>query len=774
MKPQDGFFAYPNATQFVSDAIESAVRKNNSINRHQVKSWRQMEIAGSFIRDEVLSSIENSTVVFADISCLNFNVTYEIGYAIGKKKPIILVKNKAVREASPTIRDVGIFDTLGYVQYQNSDELADIIESNFFKDPLDIERVLNHKTPVYLLESKYKTDFTTVIASRLKRARYQYRTFDPNESPRLSAGEAIDNVGQSLGVLITLQPSTVIESDIHNIRAAFLAGLAHGTGKVTKILQQSPEDPIPLDYRDIVDICSTPQDIQEAISDFASLVAEAFQASDSEGKQESVSFLKSISFGANAAENEIRDLDSYYLETDAYLKVKRGECHLVVGRKGSGKSAIFFRVRDSERNKVSNIVLDLKPEGYKLLKLKELVLKNLQLGAFQHTLTAFWEYVLLMEIAHKIMQSDKELHTRDNSLFEPYKSLSSLLQGSDYLAQGDFSERLATLIDHIANDYRATYGDEGNVGLTAPQVTALIHRDDLKPITTAITKYLKHKNILWLLFDNIDKGWATDGVSKEDVMIVRSLLDAARKLEHELQRYSVDVRTVLFLRNDVYDLLVKETADRGKEAYLLVDWTDPDQLREILKLRVLSKVFLDDEPFQTLWGRICVSHIDGEETSQYLIERCLMRPRFLLNLVNQCKSSAVNLNHKRIEVDDIRKGLIAYSTDLMTDIGFEIHDIDPNVGELLYAFIGSPEKFSASKLEEIFTNFGIQHDHVGRFKDLLLWYGFLGILRDEKQVYIYTANYNRQLLSGLISKLGDQVQYCINPAFLPALSLSSS
>ena len=46
---------------------------------------------------------------------------------------------------------------------------------------------------------------------------------------------------------------------------------------------------------------------------------------------------------------------------------------------------------------------------------------------------------------------------------------------------------------------------------------------------------------------------------------------------------------------------------------------------------------------------------DGEETAQFLIDRCLMRPRFLINLVNHCKSNAVNSGRSKIDHIDIEK-----------------------------------------------------------------------------------------------------------------------
>lgn len=162
------------------------------------------------------------------------------------------------------------------------------------------------------------------------------------------------------------------------MRAAFIAGLAEGMQKAICILQNG-DDPVPLDYRDFVNVTYHPDEINDFIAEFASNLARAFQVQTEEHIQPERSFLKKLNLGSSSAENEMRDLNSYYLETDQYLKALRGEAHLVIGRKGSGKSAIFLQIRDieRERNRSLNIVLDLKPDGYNLIKFKERILSFL-------------------------------------------------------------------------------------------------------------------------------------------------------------------------------------------------------------------------------------------------------------------------------------------------------------------------------------------------------------------------------------------------------------
>ena len=169
----------------------------------------------------------------------------------------------------------------------------------------------------------------------------------------------------------------------------------------------------------------------------------------------------------------------------------------------------------------------------------------------------------------------------------------------------------------------------------------------------------------------------------------KSGLDATRKLQKQLEREDIDCRTIVFLRNDIYELLVKNTPDRGKESKVTLDWTDPDLLRELLRRRFVFSGVDEAATFDDTWRSLAVSHVGGEESSQYLIDRCLMRPRALIDLVNHCKSVAINLRHSRIAESDLLKGVSAFSTDLVTEIVLEIQDVLPEAEDLLYEFLGS-------------------------------------------------------------------------------------
>lgn len=98
------------------------------------------------------------------------------------------------------------------------------------------------------------------------------------------------------------------------------------------------------------------------------------------------------------------------------------------------------------------------------------------------------------------------------------------------------------------------------------------------------------------------------------------------------------------------------------------------------------------------------------------------------------------------------------------------HDVENNVDDVLYAFIGSK---SVVKIDEIFSvlgEFGVGDQFVKKIFELLLWYGFIGLNINGETKYIYDFNYSMQLMAGIIKKKGN-IEYLINPAFWPVLMI---
>lgn len=772
--PRLAFVAYPSRDRQLLGIMRSAIEKANAM-RGSVRfdSWEFNDIPGTPLISPILEKIDDSSFIVADITFLNPNVVYEVGFAVGKGKRVFLTRHRHSAGDRDMARRVGIFDTLGYFEYDDADALAQRLTSPIDETPLSFSLKVDVQAPAYVVEPPEKGAAATMMTSRLKKARYRYRSFNPTEDSRLSAVDAIRQVAASAGVLVSLEHEQAKDwALVHNLRAMFVAGLAEGMGKPLLILCPDGYD-APLDVRDEVKPYRHPDDIVEHVAALVLELTDHLQQVEPPSGR-TASSLQRLSFGDPTAENEMTTLGAYYMHTDQFGRAQRGEVNLVVGRKGSGKTALFLQLRDRLRADKRNVMVDLKPEGYQLIKLKEDLLSYLTEGTRQHLITAFWEYLLLLEVTYKVLEKDRVIHKHNHELYERYLDLEATYKVENFSVEGDFSERLLTLSNRIATEYRARFGDEANTKLTTDDVTSLIYSHDLRALREKLSDYLQTKQAVWILFDNLDKGWNTRGVDEIDAIVLRCLVEAGRKIERDMTKRKHVFHCIVFIRNDVYELLMKSSADYGKDMRAVLDWTDADMLREMLRLRLVSAIrgIADDVSFEQVWREICISHYRGEESAAFMIERSLMRPRNLLKIFAHSKGFASNFSHAKIDESDIEKGLRAYSQDLLIELDHELSDVFPAVPNLLYSFLDAPSEVTTVQLHEIIRAGGVAAETVDHVLGFLLYYGVIGLHTEAGVQYIFDVNYDSKLLSLRAARQGADARYVINPAFWPALGIA--
>lgn len=177
-----GFFAYPAAPTEIKQAIH-AVEKSPHIKQSKIllELWESNDISGVPLVNPIFDKITNADFLAADITFLNENVAFEVGFAIGSYKRCLLFRNKTLEGDRNLAARVGIFDTLGYEEYENGDDLEKLIVARKGFDPIRFEAAVNHKAPMYVIEPLHRSDMITMLISRVKKARWMYRSFSPGE-----------------------------------------------------------------------------------------------------------------------------------------------------------------------------------------------------------------------------------------------------------------------------------------------------------------------------------------------------------------------------------------------------------------------------------------------------------------------------------------------------------------------------------------------------------------------------------------------------------------
>ena len=86
--------------------------------------------------------------------------------------------------------------------------------------------------------------------------------------------------------------------------------------------------------------------------------------------------LSKLNFGAPAAERDINQgLKEYFVESDVFKKFFTKKKYVLIGNRGTGKSAIFKIIADRHKSK-GELVIELSPENYSYEMLSQLMLKE--------------------------------------------------------------------------------------------------------------------------------------------------------------------------------------------------------------------------------------------------------------------------------------------------------------------------------------------------------------------------------------------------------------
>ncbi|MBT8386036.1 MAG: hypothetical protein KJO12_01370 [Ignavibacteria bacterium] len=766
LKNSEAFFIYPSEPVHLSLTFSETVRKlQQHTTEEKYLSWEKLFMGGKLIFCEICKAIRATKVVVSNITTSNFNVLFELGYAIGLQKPILPARDVSYEKQKRLFDEIGIFDTLGYEEFSNSGELVSIIGKNkSFSPPIVHRPEIKSKQPIYYIKSPVETDGSIKLSSVLKKNYFKFRTFDSKETTRVSLHDAFKQTLSSVSVIAHLIDPERTGATIHNARAAFICGMALASGKHVLMLQEGFNEE-PIDYRDVVQHYTNPNTIPDIVENILRQTADTMQSIEASEIPLPKGLLEKIDLGDVAAENEIHALSSYFVKTPQFQQTRQGHARLVIGRKGSGKTALFYGVRNQITSKKEKIVLDLKPEGHQFTRFREKVLDELSEGMQLHTLTAFWHYLLLLEITYKLIDYEKRTAYQNPERLASFEELQNVYN-KHVKSAGDFSERLMDLVNRIINRFPQKSDHE----ITSSDITSAVYSGDIKELTQTIVTHSKTIQEVWILFDNIDKGFPTHGLEKVDVLIIRALLEATRRIQRTFEIHKVSSITSVFLRRDVYQLLVDETPDRGKESFVNLDWSDIELVKELLLRRFKYRAPELEGSFEEIWSRLFDPHVFGENSFNYILARSFLRPRDILSFVRKCIQIAVSRKHERVEQDDIKAAEHEYSEDMLNELRYEMRDVLPNLDEPILFFIGSEQNLSKDDIEIILDDTESEPSDLPRIIEMLLWFSFIGVKIKDDELYAYKFLYNYEKLKSYIkeSKSSDVV-YCIHPAFRVAL-----
>jgi hypothetical protein len=376
-----------------------------------------------------------------------------------------------------------------------------------------------------------------------------------------------------------------------------------------------------------------------------------------------ISLSKFETFGDVAAEDDA--VLDYFLSTNAVQRVEKGDAFLVLGRKGTGKTAIVRYLTEGKRNPLSK-ALNLR--GYPW----SVHASRTDHGASEiEAYVSSWRYLIAVELATLVVADSKGSTSKNAKPLKQFLSdnyggtnpdLSDILRPNS-LKLEKFSLEPAVMGNKLGSITLNRLDNDHQFGV---ELNALSNSIFAAVDATATEAKL---GALSLHFDELDQGLSELNESRSKMLI--GLILAARDLKRSGQRTFGAVNPVVYLRTDLWDDL--QFSDKNKISQTLtfhLEWT-PHSLLDLVERRLRAKLSSN-----TTWDEITdgASMRGSQSKWNHILARTFFRPRDVIRFLN----TALNEAKKRKEEPLIfsNKDIVAsrenYSSYLKQELDDEI------------------------------------------------------------------------------------------------------
>jgi hypothetical protein len=283
----------------------------------------------------------------------------------------------------------------------------------------------------------------------------------------------------------------------------------------------------------------------------------------------------SLAFGADVAEND-DGLARYFITTPSFLAVKSRQKHVVVGPKGSGKSAILRELAEP----VSECLV-ITPEHYATDVLDALIKTggNAEFAAYVST----WKYTLLIEIFRRLVQN------RGGSAGGLAEIRRYLVDHGHLNDELSLFERFHAYLRRITKVRGKVGPAEAELGLdSAAELERLFKMDELLNLFPFLRRALR-RTPFTVFIDELDQSWNNTETANRFLV---SLLTAAI----QLRGIDPNLHVIIFLRAEIFDLLKPTIAqlDKLRSDIEAIQWSTRD-LTTLIVNRAFDSLQIEPE-----------------------------------------------------------------------------------------------------------------------------------------------------------------------------------
>lgn len=765
------FFAYGYQPALRAEAMREVIASVNG-RGGSATGWEELKIDGQMLIESITARIDECSALIAEVSTMNSNVLFELGYAVASNKPTWLAFDESDTAAEQSWNEVALFSTVGRTDYGgDSERLVNRILASPPSESVPLyESLLAGAKPresnaVFAPALPIRITSATHLESYLER-RGDLRILGSSEDLLIAplkfyTGE----IYRSSAVIIHLLGESRRRASEHNARASFLAGFAHGLRlPVLMVVQKGYSSP--LDFRDLLFQYGTTSQLIEKVKEWLETVPRDEKSGRRLGRMQLDVELPIRSFGQYVAEYEVDELSEYFVPTSEFAAVVSGDAQVFAGRKGTGKTATMSQAARELSLDRNVLVVPVKPSSYELSSLVALLDNFDSTPHAEYFLMTVWSYLIESEIAIQILR-DSEGRSQSPGEQQAVEDLRSLLQRMEISVEGDLSARLERVVEQALSRL-------GSAAKDLNEVAKFVRSDHLARLRELTTRLLTGYSRIAVLIDNLDKNWERGDDLENTSRFILALLVAAGKIQKEFARTKrgepILATLALFIRTDILDAVRVHAREPDKIGARTVDWDDDELLARVLEDRYAVNRS-GSRNTGSMWSELFSPEVRGVPTREYLLWRVLRRPRDFVYFANSALTTAINRRHSVIDSTDIVYAERAYSRFAVEALIVESESLEVDLEEVLYEFAGVSATLDASEVEAILAS----GESDSSIRDWLISSSFLGIeLSEGRFEYVQGATAARRKLRVAerhSATDGRSLRFRVHPAFRSYLEI---
>ena len=544
------FVAYATSLPGKGDAIEAAVSELNQGQLVMATSWASLAVTGRPIIGTICEEIRKSDLLIADITNLNPNVLFELGFAVTQPKRLWLIFNPKVAGAKVLFDRFQLLTTIGYSAYSNSREIIDHfykeepynnLDQTLLADLTQSATVTTRKNSILYIKPEVSTEAVTKITRRVAAAPIPSIIDDPKEIGVQPLEWYIGNVKAAKAVICHFLSDDYDDVRISNAKNAFVAGLAFGLRKPLLMLAHKPYQS-PIDYHDLLRVHEDAKQAEVFYQDWLGRILEADKhvVERMTLHNEAVAAhggLMELNIGDPIAEYESEELFEYFIPTSAYADALNGQYSIFVGRKGAGKTATLIKVADELRSDPRNHICIIKPVDYELEGLLAILREQMTVSEKGFLVESFWKALIYTELAKSVYEnivSKPEFLGRTVAEEE----LVDFVRSNEELILPEFSMRLDALVKKLASIRHNAHTS----AQIKTKVSESVHKILLNRLRDLLIASLEKANAVALLVDNLDKNWTHRANIDLTSELLLGLLSVGPRIAEDFRKSSLGKR----------------------------------------------------------------------------------------------------------------------------------------------------------------------------------------------------------------------------------------